>query len=49
MAKQGTPTMGGTLIVVTCLAAIWIFVRDARVLVPFTLALVLYARLRRVG
>jgi phospho-N-acetylmuramoyl-pentapeptide-transferase len=43
LAKAGTPTMGGALIVVTSLVATWLFVRDTRVLVPLTLGVLLYA------
>src|SRR3712207_5856469 len=41
--KAGTPTMGGALIVVTSLVAIAAFVRDARVVVPLTIGVLLYA------
>jgi phospho-N-acetylmuramoyl-pentapeptide-transferase len=43
LAKAGTPTMGGALIVVTSLVALFVFVRDARVVVPLTIGVLLYA------
>ena len=38
LAKQGTPTMGGILFIVTSLAAIILFVRDPRVVVSLLVA-----------
>src|SRR5438094_582599 len=42
LSKAGTPTMGGVLFVVTSLVAVWLFVRDPRVVVPVTIGVVLY-------
>jgi phospho-N-acetylmuramoyl-pentapeptide-transferase len=43
LQKAGTPTMGGTLIVVTSLVALFLFVREPRVVVPITIGVLLYA------
>lgn len=43
LQKAGTPTMGGALIVVTSLVALFVFVREPRVVVPITIGVLLYA------
>ena len=43
MAKQGTPTMGGWLFVVTSAAAMALFVREPRVVVPVAGGMLLFA------